>query len=100
MVGLSSFEVIYGNVNVRSRIIGEKVMTRHMPGSNQSSKPTATIRDIARLTSLSIATVSRALSTPDKVRPETRDRVLSAVRTCGYKPNESAQRLGRLRRAN
>jgi DNA-binding LacI/PurR family transcriptional regulator len=65
--------------------------------SRQSFNQSPTIRDVARLASLSTATVSRTLSSPEKVRPETRDKVLSAILSCGYKPNEHAQRLGRLR---
>ena len=92
---MSSFEVRYGNVNGIPEA-GETVMSKHTQmASEKTNAPT--IRDVARLASLSIATVSRALSTPEKVRPETRDRVLSAVRSCDYKPNEYAQRLGRIR---
>jgi DNA-binding LacI/PurR family transcriptional regulator len=67
--------------------------------SRESSHPSPTIRDVARCASLSIATVSRTLSSPEKVRPETRERVLLAVVNTGFKPNEFAQRLGRLKSA-
>jgi LacI family transcriptional regulator len=72
-------------------------MSFHRQRLIQSSNLSPTIRDVARLASVSIATVSRTLSSPEKVRPETRERVLSAVLSCNYKPNEYAQRLGRLR---
>jgi hypothetical protein len=93
---LSTFETRYGNVNGIPEP-GETVMLKHTQMRREKTNASPTIRDVARLASLSIATVSRALSTPEKVRPETRDKVLSAVRSCDYKPNEYAQRLGRIR---
>ena len=42
---------------------------------------------------MSTATVSRALAFPDRLRPETRERVLAAVRRLGYTPNEAARAL-------
>ncbi len=51
------------------------------------------IEDVARRAGVSTATVSRALSLPDMVRPETRDRVLAAVRELGYLPNAAARNL-------
>ncbi len=52
-----------------------------------------TIKDVARLAGVSPATVCRALSTPDRVRPETRERVQRAVDDLGYSPNRSARGL-------
>jgi LacI family transcriptional regulator, repressor for deo operon, udp, cdd, tsx, nupC, and nupG len=51
------------------------------------------IGDVARAAGVSTATVSRALTAPDQVRPQTRDRVLEAVRTLGYTPNAAARNL-------
>ncbi len=51
------------------------------------------IEDVARRAGVSTATVSRALSQPDLVRPETRDRVLTVVRELGYLPNAAARNL-------
>ena len=48
---------------------------------------------MASLSGVSTATVSRALANPSSVRPETRDRVLAAVRTLGYTPNAAARNL-------
>lgn len=46
-----------------------------------------TLKDVARVAGLSPITVSRALSTPDIVRPETVARVRAAVELTGYIPN-------------
>src|SRR5689334_8982092 len=51
------------------------------------------IGDVARAAGVSTATVSRALSVPEQVRQETRDRVLDAVRSLGYTPNAAARNL-------
>ncbi|WP_280514518.1 LacI family DNA-binding transcriptional regulator [Chthonobacter albigriseus] len=53
----------------------------------------AKIGDVARRAGVSTATVSRALSNPDSVRPETRKLVLDAVRELGYTPNAAARNL-------
>ena len=49
--------------------------------------------DVAHAAGVSAATVSRALSEPDKVRPETRRRVMETVRRLNYTPNEPARAL-------
>ena len=48
------------------------------------------IREVAALAGVSIATVSRALQQPDKVRPETRKKVFDAVRQANFVPNAQA----------
>jgi LacI family repressor for deo operon, udp, cdd, tsx, nupC, and nupG len=53
------------------------------------------IKDVARLAGVSIATVSRCLNDPERVRPNTRARVLEAVRETGYSPNTLAQSFRR-----
>lgn len=45
------------------------------------------IRKVAELAGVSVATVSRALKSPDIVSPTTREKVLKAVDQAGYKPN-------------
>lgn len=55
------------------------------------------IRDIASHLGLSPATVSKALNNRSDVSPETRARVLQAVRELDYHPNASARNLRRKR---
>jgi LacI family repressor for deo operon, udp, cdd, tsx, nupC, and nupG len=56
------------------------------------SKP-ATIEDVAKLAGVSIATVSRAISTPEKVAESTRKKVNAAIARTGYTANAMAQNL-------
>jgi LacI family transcriptional regulator, repressor for deo operon, udp, cdd, tsx, nupC, and nupG len=57
-----------------------------------------TIQDVARHANVSAATVSRVLSTPEKVSEGARQRVFDAVRETGYTMNQAARSL-RLRAA-
>lgn len=52
-----------------------------------------TSHDVARAAGVSQATVSRVLSGSPKVLPETRDRVLAALRSTGYTPNLVARAM-------
>lgn len=45
------------------------------------------IRKVAELAGVSVATVSRTLKTPERVSPQTRERVHLAVEQAGYRPN-------------
>ncbi|WLI77329.1 LacI family DNA-binding transcriptional regulator [Kosakonia sp. H02] len=61
------------------------------------SKPTRsvpprapTLEDVARAAGLSSMTVSRALNTPQLVRPKTVEKVIAAVKATGYIPNALA----------
>lgn len=56
------------------------------------------IADVAKAAGVSTATVSRALTLPDRVGPETRARVMAAVAATGYRANAAARDL-RSRRA-
>lgn len=56
-------------------------------------KKTPTIEDVARFSGVSTATVSRALSSPERVSEGTRARIDEAVRLTGYTPNQSARSL-------
>jgi DNA-binding LacI/PurR family transcriptional regulator len=52
-----------------------------------------TVEDVAALAGVSRQTVSNVLNTPEIVRPETRDRVQTAITELGYHPHASARRL-------
>ncbi|HWV19683.1 MAG TPA: LacI family DNA-binding transcriptional regulator [Devosia sp.] len=56
-------------------------------------RKTPTIQDVARFANVSTATVSRALSSPDKVSEGTRARVSEAVRATGYTLNQAGRSL-------
>ena len=60
-----------------------------------SGKPSraARITDVATAAGVSVATISRALRSPDVVAPETLERVLTAIRDMGYTPNAQARNL-------
>ena len=57
----------------------------------------STIRDVARIAGVSIATVSRTLSNPDIVAEGTREAVLKAVVATGYSPNSMAISLRQMK---
>src|SRR6478735_8396473 len=52
-----------------------------------------TIADVARVAGVSVATVSRALTSPAVVTKTTRERVLKAIGKTGYHPNAAARML-------
>lgn len=54
---------------------------------------TPTLEDVARLSGVSTATVSRCLNAPHRVSEATRNRVNSAVADLGYSPNFGARAL-------
>ena len=51
------------------------------------------IRDVAKYAGVSPSTVSRTLSGAAYVEPETKEKVLKAVRDLNYKPNLAARSL-------
>jgi DNA-binding LacI/PurR family transcriptional regulator len=61
------------------------------PGS--SSAGPARLADVAALAGVSVGTASKALNGGGRMRPETRQRVLDAVATLGFRPNQHAQSL-------
>ena len=52
-----------------------------------------TIYDVAGAAKVSLATVSRVMNNPEKVNPETRDKVLKVIKELGYHPNAIARGL-------
>jgi len=52
-----------------------------------------TIYDVAQKAGVSIATVSRTISRPEKVRPATQKAVLSAMVALDWQPDKNAQAL-------
>ena len=57
------------------------------------AKPAATIRDVARVAGLSVASISRVLNGHNHVHPDTRKKVLDAMNALGYVPNAAARSL-------
>lgn len=55
----------------------------------------ATIRDVARLANVSVATVSNVLNTAERVRPELAARVRAAMEALSYTPHAGARALRR-----
>lgn len=53
----------------------------------------ATIKDVAEMAGCSIATVSRAFSAPEKLRPETLVKIEHAAKCCNYAPNAIARAM-------
>lgn len=66
-----------------------------MARAKRRTQQTIRIGDVARHAGVSTMTVSRVMNSPDAVRQETRERVLSAVKSLNYQPNLSARRLAR-----
>ncbi|MEV5710889.1 LacI family DNA-binding transcriptional regulator [Actinoallomurus sp. NPDC052274] len=58
-----------------------------------ATRTRVTLTDVAALAEVSVGTASRALSGSGRMRPETRQRVLDAAQTLGFRPNPQAQSL-------
>ncbi|MFG6117925.1 LacI family DNA-binding transcriptional regulator [Thalassobacillus sp. B23F22_16] len=54
---------------------------------------TITIKDVAKLSGVSISTVSRVLNAPESVKTEKREKVLKAIKQLNYHPNALARGL-------
>jgi DNA-binding LacI/PurR family transcriptional regulator len=55
--------------------------------------PVATIHDVARLAGVGIGTVSRVINGNSSVKPETREKVLAAIKQLDYKPDPIARSM-------
>ncbi len=53
----------------------------------------ATLKDVAKLANVDISTVSRALNNTSYVHPDTKERIMAAVKKLSYKPNILAKGL-------
>ena len=85
-----------GEVNGCSR---PAVVTTDIPVAGddprRQGRSRLTIRDVARLSNVSVGTVSKALNNSGSLRQETRDRVIAVARELGFRPNDLAQSLHR-----
>ena len=63
------------------------------PSDTQPEPTVPTLEDVAKAASVSTATVSRCLNSPERVSEKTRTKVMEAVRKLGYAPNFGAQAL-------
>ena len=66
-----------------------------MRGGRAAASSRPTLHSVAAAAGVSHQTVSNVLNAPERVRPETRDRVLRAVDALAYRPDESARSLVR-----
>ena len=56
-------------------------------------KSRVTIYEVAKVSGVSLATVSRVINDSDTVKEETKRKVLAVIRKLGYKPSGLAQAL-------
>ncbi|MCR4283383.1 MAG: LacI family transcriptional regulator, partial [Bauldia sp.] len=61
----------------------------------RAARARLTIRDVARMSNVSVGTVSKALNNNGSLRQETRDRVIAVAKELGFRPNDLAQSLHR-----
>ncbi|MEU3572870.1 LacI family DNA-binding transcriptional regulator [Kitasatospora sp. NPDC036755] len=62
-------------------------------GPHRPRRGATTIEEVARAAGVSRQTVSNTLNAPQRVRPETLQRVHTAIRELGYQPDQSARSL-------
>ena len=65
------------------------------PRPVQPRRQPATIHDVARLSNVSIGTVSKALNNRGSLRAETRAKVIAVAKELAFRPNDLAQSLHR-----
>jgi LacI family repressor for deo operon, udp, cdd, tsx, nupC, and nupG len=64
-------------------------------GNGTAFVSSVSIKDVARIAGVSIATVSRCVNTPERVKAKTRKIVQDAIKQTGYSPNTLAQSFRR-----
>ncbi|GGY45516.1 LacI family DNA-binding transcriptional regulator [Parvularcula lutaonensis] len=62
-------------------------------GETDTKRAVVTVKHVAERVGVSLMTVSRVLNQPEKVKPETAERVRKAIRELNYRPNPVAQSL-------
>jgi LacI family transcriptional regulator len=70
-------------------------VTAEKPSERRPMRQRLTIRDVARLSNVSVGTVSKALNNSGSLRQETRERVIAIAKELGFRPNDLAQSLHR-----
>lgn len=73
--------------------MGEPGDSSHARDAAKPRERPAVMADVGRLAGVSHQTVSRVLNNSPQVRPETRERVMRAMRQLGYRPNTVARAL-------
>ena len=76
-----------------NQVVDEPVPQQY--AADAEASPNVSIKEVARLAGVSIATVSRCINKPDKVTEKTRLKVQDAIRQTGYSPNTLAQSFRR-----
>ena len=66
-----------------------------MSSPSRERAPIASIKEVAKLAGVSIATVSRYINNPDQVKDKTRIKVQEAINETGYAPNKLARNFRR-----
>lgn len=74
-----------------------KALAKMKPTDSPARRARPTIHDVAKAADVSIATVSRALNSPDSVRPELRERVMAAASALDYMVDSVGKALRRQR---
>lgn len=77
--------------NRKARRYNESAFNDGSSQVDMPTKKTPTIYDVAELAGVSITTVSRMLNAPEKVNPETRERILIAIDSLGFVPKAEAR---------
>lgn len=72
---------------------GRRYVSSSLKADRTGEDDMAGIKDVAEYCGVSLSTVSRTMTGSAKVSPETRQKVLQAVKKLNYKPNMTAQML-------